>query len=73
MQAAGGALGLAGLMVYRHQFVVQPGQVHALALQLLRDDAAVRATLRLPLTAGHPIASVVTPGSVWFKVRPRPL
>lgn len=69
VQAAGGALGLAGVALYRHQFVVVPSQVHALAVHLLRDDPAVRATLCLPIASGQPVASVVTNGSLWFKVR----
>ena len=70
VQACGGVGGVAALAAYRHQFVVRPAQVHALALRLLREDAAAAQVLGLPLSAGRgPVASVVTGGHLWLKVR----
>jgi hypothetical protein len=70
LQGGGAACGVAGIVAFRQQFLARPAQVHALAMRLLREDPAVAEVLRLPLAAGRgPVASVVTGGHVWFKVR----
>eukprot|EP00892_Ulva_mutabilis_P000289 jgi/Ulvmu1/10260/UM060_0061.1 len=63
----GAALGLAGYGMYRHQFLVSPTAVHRHALDVLRRDPAVQDVLRLPLTPGKPVLSIVDGGQVHLK------
>lgn len=72
LQGFGAAAGAAAYAVFRHRCVVSPARVHAAALQLLREDAAVTEILAAPLAAGRgPVASVVTGGQFWLQVRGR--
>lgn len=71
LQIGGAALGLAGYGAYRHQFVVSPMAVHRQALEALRRDPAVQEVLRLPLTPGKPVLSIVDGGQLHFKARPQ--
>lgn len=69
LQVGGAALGLAGYGVYRHQFIISPMAVRRHALEALRQDPAVQELLRLPLTPGKPVLSIVDGGQLHFKAR----
>lgn len=62
-------LGLASFGAYRHQFIISPFTVHRHALAALRQDPAVQEVLKLPLTPGQPVLSIVDGGQVHFKAR----